>query len=174
MELKSIYSNLERNAKKIPNGINCKFIFRHSIRHPIKTKENFEEALLTDEGIEFAKSFGEFLDYEIGYVASSGVIRCIQTLEYILSMRKNDIQIEICKENLEKVHISDDFLAEKTMKSLKKLRLVINRMQQEDLTGFNNLNYCAKKILDYIFQTGNKNVLPKVNLDFFRKAYKVV
>ncbi len=65
MKLISIYEHMEKGAAKIPNNANCKIIFRHSIRESIDLGD-IRKAILTNEGIEFARSFGRNIDYRIG------------------------------------------------------------------------------------------------------------
>lgn len=67
MKLTSIYKHMEKGAACVPDGANCKIVFRHSIRGNIKEGTIGREVQLTDEGIELARSFGRGLGYGIGF-----------------------------------------------------------------------------------------------------------
>ena len=144
------------NAESLPPNVNVKFIFRHSIRHNIKHGDSYENACLTNEGIALAQSFGKSIEYRIGYVASSDIKRCVQTLENILVARNESKKINISHDILGSVHIKEYQLANQTISLLGKLRNVIFCMQQNDLPGLNNIEICAKILLDYIFTNGNE------------------
>lgn len=84
MRINSIYKHMESGAAAVPHGANCKIVFRHSIRGKIESGVG-RYVMLTDEGVELARSFGRNLDYEIGFIAYSSCGRNIQTCSEILS-----------------------------------------------------------------------------------------
>ena len=100
MKLKSIYEHMEKGAEKVPGEENCKIIFRHSIRGKIDSGVG-REVELTDEGIELAKNFGRYLEYDLGFTASSSYIRNIQTCENIFLGKGVKNEIVIASKELE-------------------------------------------------------------------------
>lgn len=126
MKLISIYEHMENGALKVPANSNCKIVFRHSIRGKISSGVG-RQVSLTNEGIELCKTFGRYLQYEIGFVASSSCLRNIETCENILLGANTAREIILAPNELEGPQ-----------------------------TKFNSIEDAANIMLDYIFENGNE------------------
>jgi len=155
MKLISIYEHMEKGAAKIPNNANCKIIFRHSIRESIDLGD-IRKAILTNEGIEFARSFGRNIDYRIGFVGSSSCERNIQTCEEILNGCGYTRPINQAKNELELPQVSNRELSDKIFKDYRfENARIIYELNNGGLHGFNSLGKASNIMLDYIFDNGN-------------------
>ena len=155
MKLISIYEHMEKGAAKVPNNANCKIIFRHSIRESIDLGD-IRQAILTNEGIEFARSFGRNIKYRIGFVGSSSCERNIQTCEEILNGCGYTRPINQAKNELELPQVSDRELSDKIFKDYQfENARIIYELNNSTLPGFNSLGKASNIMLDYIFDNGN-------------------
>ena len=83
MIFNSVCEEMRSDALKLPKGENVKVYMRHSIRYDNPPDGDYSNLLLTPEGIKIANEIGRNLDLEIGYMYSSPVMRCIQTVTEI-------------------------------------------------------------------------------------------
>lgn len=156
MKLISIYEHMENGALKVPANSNCKIIFRHSIRGKISSGVG-RQVSLTDEGIELCKSFGRYLQYEIGYVASSSCLRNIETCKNILLGANTAREIILAPNELEGPQTKDAELSNKVFEdSNYNNQGIIYELKNHGLPGFNNIEDAANIMLDYIFENGNE------------------
>ena len=156
MNLQSIYSHMVKGAASAPSEENIKIIFRHSIRGKIELGIG-REVELTDEGIELARSFGEHLDYDIGFVASSSCKRNIQTCESILLGANTTRDIVLAPNELEGPQTKDAELSNKIFEDSKyNNKEIIYELKKHGLPGFNSIKDAANIMLDYIFGNGNE------------------
>ena len=78
-----ICSTMTSDALKLPDTGNVKVYMRHSIRYDNPPDGDYSNLMLTPEGIEIAQGIGRGLDRPIGYLYSSPVGRCRQTVTEI-------------------------------------------------------------------------------------------
>ena len=164
MKLFSIYKTMEESAELCPDGHNIKMLIRHSIRQDIKdgaSIEEIENAKLTREGKKMAERLGESLYIEIGTVSSSYSHRCIDTCQEIINgYRKNqsDFIKPILKTEMLQCPHSKKIPEEKeTWKNLG-LKGVFNGFATNiNMPGFHDLETSVNRMVNYIFETGNKN-----------------
>ena len=157
MELKSIYEHMELGASQVPLNANCKILFRHSVRGDIQSGYG-RDVKLTNEGIELARDFGRNLNYNIGYFASSSCGRNIQTCEEILYGKKEEREVCIAREELERPQIQNQVLTDQAFELYNyQSDIIVHKLKTEGLQGFYSIENSTKKILDYIFSKGNQN-----------------
>lgn len=117
MKINSIYGGMHTAANNVPDGENVKLLLRHSIRHEKPETDSPDGLLLTNEGIEMSKYFGQGLTYKIGCMCSSNYKRCIQTLNGIAEgkgLKSNDIKIS--EEYLSSVYCYDKEISNKELR----------------------------------------------------------
>ena len=155
MKLQSIYEHMEKGALLVPSGANCKIVFRHSIRGKIESGIG-REVMLTNEGIELARSFGRNLNYDIGVIASSSCDRNIQTCNEILKGKKVQKSIIIASKELEGPQTKDEKVCGMFFEKMNfRSDIIIHKLVTEGIPGFNTIEDAAKIMLDYIFANGN-------------------
>lgn len=156
MELKSIYQHMEKGAAAVPNKANCKIVFRHSIRKSIESGVG-REVPLTDEGMVLAQWFGQNLNYEIGFVASSSCDRNKHTCMEILSGKGVQKDIITARNELECPQAKDEILSGKVFNQYNfRSDVIIHKVKTEGLPGFNTIEEATKIMLDYFFSNGNR------------------
>ncbi len=157
MKLKSIYEQMEKGATHVPKRANCKIVFRHSIRGNIKNGTFGREVLLTNEGIELARSFGRGLRYNIGFFASSSCDRNIQTCNEILLGKGVKKKLIIASKELEAPQIKDRCVSDKVFADYNyRSDVIIHKLVTDGLPGFYSIEETAKIMLDFIFAYGNE------------------
>lgn len=158
MKINSIYGGMHTAANNVPDGENVKLLLRHSIRHEKPETDSPDGLLLTNEGIEMSKYFGQGLTYKIGCMCSSNYKRCIQTLNGIAEgkgLKSNDIKIS--EEYLSSVYCYDKEISNKELRERNGIKNnVFPLCNHEIISGFNTIDETTKKILDFIFQNGNQ------------------
>lgn len=156
MKLHSIYKHMETGAMHVPNGANCKIVFRHSIRGKIERGIG-REVMLTDEGIELARSFGRYVHYDIGVVASSSCNRNIQTCNEILLGKGVKKELIIASKELEGPQTKERIISDRVFEHYNyRSDIIINKLVAEGLPGFNSIEVAAKIMLNFIFANGNE------------------
>ena len=156
MKLTSIYEHMEKGATCVPEGANCKIVFRHSIRGDIKDGTMGREVQLTNEGIELARSFGRGLRYDIGFFASSSCGRNIQTCNEILFGKEVKKDLVIASNELEGPQTKDRYVSDKVFVDYNyRSDVIINKLVTAGLPGFNSIEKAAKIMLDFVFANGN-------------------
>lgn len=156
MTLRSIYEHMEEGAAQVPSNANCKIVFRHSIRESIGDGYG-REVPLTDEGVEMARCFGKHLKYNIGVVASSSCERNINTCREILVGRNIERNIIVASRELECPQIQDGLICDEVFREHKyRTDIIVHKMIEGDLPGFNSIAVSAGIMLDYVFASGNK------------------
>ena len=156
MKLTSIYKHMEKGAACVPDGANCKIVFRHSIRGNIKEGTIGREVQLTDEGIELARSFGRGLGYGIGFFASSSCNRNIQTCNEILLGKGMKKDLAIASKELEGPQTKERDLSDRVFVDYNyRSDIIIHKLSTDGLPGFNTIEDAAKIMLDFIFANGN-------------------
>ena len=147
---------MEFGASQVPLYANCKILFRHSVRGDIQSGYG-RDVKLTNEGIELARNFGRNLNYTVGYFASSSCGRNIQTCKEILYGKKEEREVCIAREELERPQIQNQLLSDQAFELYKyRSDIVVHKLKTEGLPGFYSIDKSTKKILDYIFSKGNK------------------
>ena len=157
MKLTSIYEHMEKGAACVPEGANCKIVFRHSIRGDIKDGTVGREVQLTNEGIELARSFGRGLDYCVGVVASSSCERNVHTCREMLAGKQEErANILIAPNELEGQQTKDRYVSDKVFVDYNyRSDVIINKLVTAGLPGFNSIEKAAKIMLDFVFANGN-------------------
>lgn len=141
-------------AESIPDNVNVKLILRHSFRPPIVGDKDYRSEELNEYGILKASEFGESIDYPIGGLYSSRIKRCVQTLYFMTGGRK---EIEIAPEQLTHVFTYDNKLADEHIRQIGSLKQTIYELKTGVvIPGLYTIEETVRKMLDYIFQTGNK------------------
>ena len=141
-------------AQSIPDNINVKMILRHSFRPPFVGEKDYRTEKLNDYGILKAIEFGKSIDYPTGDLYSSKVERCVQTLYY---MTEGSPNIKIAAEYLTYVFTYDNKLADTQIRSIGSLKETILKLKEGTvIPGLFPIHCTVKKMLDFIFQTGNK------------------
>lgn len=108
---------------------------------------------LNEYGIQKAMELGYCIEYPIGDLYSSKLERCIQTLEY---MTESD-NITIVPKYLTTVFTYDNEIADTQIKLLGSLKKVIIELKGgKTIPGFYPINITVKRIIDFVFNTGNK------------------
>ena len=158
MKLTSIYEHMEKGAACVPEGANCKIVFRHSIRGDIKDGTVGREVQLTNEGIELARSFGRGLDYCVGVVASSSCDRNVHTCREMLAGKQEErANILIAPNELEGPQTKDREVSDKVFVDMNyRSDRIIHKLKMEGLLGFNSIELASKIMLDFIFANGNE------------------
>jgi broad specificity phosphatase PhoE len=154
---------MEQSAKLCPDDRNIKLILRHSIRYDIADGKEGNDTELLTEGKIIANRLGASLDVSIGSISSSFIPRCIHTCNEIIdgynkTHKKLDIQIQKTK-LLQEPHIQDHKIAGDTWKEFrdkpleKAIRAFVN---EENMPGMYDLHTSMKRLLDYVFNSGNR------------------
>jgi len=165
MIFSSKYRTMEESAKLCPKGQNIKMVIRHSIRQDIKngaSKEEIENAQLTDEGREIAKCLGESLNMEIGTVSSSYTQRCIDTCQELIkgyNKNHNEYNQPIIKtEMLQSPHWNkNEGSGDEAWEKLGIRGIFDCFAKSVYMKGFYDLETSVIRIIDYLFETGNKS-----------------
>lgn len=153
LKMNTFYESLNEGAKGIPKDANVKMIFRHSFRDSFIGEKDYQTMPLNEYGILKAREFGYSIEYPIGNMYSSKLERCIQTLEYMTGSSK----ITIAPEYLTTIFTYDNEIADAQIKLLDSLKKVIIELKEgKIIPGFYPINITVKKIIDFIFMTGNK------------------
>ena len=156
MKLLSIYNHMMEGAASVPSDENVKIIFRHSIRGKIESGIG-REVELTDEGIELARSFGKFLDYNIGFVASSSCKRNILTCKEILYGKGIQKEIFIAPDELEGPQTKEKEPSDRIFEQYNyRSDEIILRLNNKELPGFNSIHDATCIMLDFMFANGNQ------------------
>lgn len=153
LKMNTLYESLNKGAKSIPENVNVKMIFRHSFRDSFLGGKDYQTMPLNEYGILKAKELGFCIEYPIGTTYSSELERCVQTIEY---MTESD-RITIVPEYLTNVFTYDNEIADTQIKQLGSLKKVIIELKKgETIPGFYPINVTVKKIIDFVFNTGNR------------------
>jgi len=167
MKIFSVYKSMEESARLCPNGQNIKMLVRHSIRQDIKEDASIEEienAQLTREGKKMAERLGESLSMDFGKISSSYSQRCIDTCHRIINgfnkthAEYNEIIIKT--EMLQCPHCKDINNPEEERETWAKLGIngVFDCFAKDiEMPGFYDLETAINRMINYIFETGNKN-----------------
>jgi hypothetical protein len=151
----SIYESMQHSANLCPDNENIKLVVRHSIRQDMGNDAANYNAMLTREGIEFAKRFGKELDIPIGSISSSFSQRCVDTCKNILLGNSSNLEIQQTS-ILQTVQNNDDTLSEESFSKYGVSGIFDTFVENKQLPGLNSLEFSVNKILDYIFETGNR------------------
>lgn len=164
MKIFSIYKTMEESAELCPSGHNIKMLIRHSIRQEIKDGANIEtieNAQLTREGKKMAERLGESLDMDIGAISSSYSQRCVDTCQEIIkgyNQNHSKYNHGILKtEMLQSPHCKNIPEQHDTWAKLGMNGVFDCFAKNIDMPGFYDLETSVKRIVDYIFEIGNKN-----------------
>jgi hypothetical protein len=164
MQIFSIYKSMEESGRLCPDGQNIKLLIRHSIRQDIKDNsgaDEIESAQLTREGKKMAERFGEALGLNMGAISSSYSNRCIDTcLEIIRGYNKTHIEYDSTlskTEMLQKPHCKNVPEQDTTWEKLGIEGIFDCFARNIDMPGLYDLETSSKRIIDYLFETGNKN-----------------
>jgi len=167
MNLFSIYKTMEESANLCPDNENIKLIIRHTIRYDIGKGEAGNDVELRPEGRIMAWRLGESLGKSIGSISSSLTPRCIDTCKEIISgynQTHNSSTLEIIRTKfLQEPQIEDEIEAGKTFFSLGVEGIFRGFISNEKLPGMYDLDTSVKRLLDYVFSTGNN----KNEIDIF-------
>lgn len=156
MITRSIYPFMETDALSIPNDANIKLLIRHSIKDTHLQTNGINDQLLTKEGEICAQYFGRHIQYELGVLYSSNFKRCIQTIENILIGRQEKRTVEVEDYLLGSLVCPNSNLCQNVIKELGLKEFLSKMVNNSSIQGFPSLDNCMKEILDFIFQTGNK------------------
>jgi broad specificity phosphatase PhoE len=155
---------MERTAKLCPNDQNIKVLIRHSIRQEIRdgaSIEEIENAQLTREGKKMAERFGDSLNMDIGTISSSYSQRCIDTCyEIINGFNQNHVRYShniLKTKMLQSSHCRNIPEQDETWKKLGMEGIFDCFAKNIEALGFYDLETSAKRIINYIFETGNNN-----------------
>ena len=167
MNIFSIYSSMEGSARLCPDDENVKMILRHSIRHSIAKGEAGNEVNLTPEGKIMAWRLGESLDRAIGSISSSLIPRCVDTCKEIIAGYKQTHNVSVLEikqtKLLQDPHIKDEIEAGKIFFNIGVDGIFKGFISNEKLSGMYDLDTSVKRLLDYVFSTGNN----KNDIDVF-------
>ena len=153
LNIQSIYSELNDNAKRIPANVNVKMIFRHSFRDSFVEESDYRTMPLNEYGIQQAKAFGHSIEYPVGSIYSSELERCKQTVKCMT----NKDNVNVVPEILTTVFTYDSVLADQQIRKLGSLKQTVIELKRGNIPpGFYPLEKIVTKILDFIFTTGNK------------------
>lgn len=148
LNIQSIYSELNDNAKRIPANVNVKMIFRHSFRDSFVGESDYRTMPLNEYGIQQAKAFGHSIEYPVGSIYSSELERCKQTVK---CMTDKD-NVKVVPEILTTVFTYDSVLADQQIRKLGSLKKTVIELKRRNiLPGFYPLEKIVTKILDFIF-----------------------
>lgn len=157
MRMTSIYEDMNRTVEFIPVESNVKLLFRHSVRNLSLQSNNPKKGLLTDEGIELAIDFGKKIYGNLGFICSSNFNRCQQTLECILKGRNEKRRIAISKEILASAHVKNNYFCQLNIRNNGGLKKTVWKLNTGVcMKGIYDIKTSSDKILDLIFETGNK------------------
>jgi broad specificity phosphatase PhoE len=164
MQIFSIYKPMEESAKLCPDGENIKLLVRHSIRQEIKegaSIEEIENAQLTREGEKMAERLGETINMDIGTVSSSFSQRCIDTCREIINgYNKNHVEYSstiLKTEMLQSPHSKNIPEERETWERLGIEGVFDCFAKNIEAPGFHDLETSTNRMINYIFETGNKN-----------------
>jgi broad specificity phosphatase PhoE len=164
MKISSIYESMEKAAELCPDGQNIKMLIRHSIRQDVKddaSLETIENALLTREGKKMAERLGESLDMNIGTVSSSCTPRCVETCqEIIIGYNKNHSKFNheiISTEILQRPQCKNVQEEHATWRRIGMSGIFDGFAKNVDMPGIYDLETSVNRMVDYVFETGNKN-----------------
>jgi hypothetical protein len=151
---------MEKSASLCPDQQNIKLLIRHSIRYDHQEKTSGEQTQLTPEGKFLARRFGKFFSIPITTISSSPIPRCIDTCKEIIighgeNNSKNELEI-IPNKMLQVSHIEDEEKADKTFSNLGISGIFDGFVTENFMPGIYCLKTSVKRIIDYIFETGNK------------------
>ncbi len=153
LQINSLYKSLNADAMRIPENVNVKMIFRHSFRDSFTKEKDYLTKTLNKDGMIKAYDFGCAIEYPVGVLYSSKLKRCIQTLECMIG--NNGIIVPT--DYLTSVFTYDNDLADKQIGVLGSLKKVIIELKGgKNIPGFYPIEYTIKKIIDFVFKTGNK------------------
>lgn len=153
LRINSLYNHLNKDAKRIPKDANVKLIFRHSFRDSFVDKEDYRTKSLNEYGIMKAQEFGKSIEYPLGNIYSSTIKRCIETLEHMTSNSRPIITTDY----LTSVFTYDNELADKHIRILGSLKNVLIKLKNKEMVpGFYPIDNTVKKIINFLFDTGNK------------------
>lgn len=153
LKMNTLYDSLNEGIKHIPENVNVKMIFRHSFRDSFVKEKDYQIITLNEYGILKAKELGNNIAYPIGGLYSSKLDRCVQTLEYMTDNK----EIIVAPDYLTTVFTYDNETADAQIKLLGSLKKVIIELKQgKTIPGFYPINATVKKIIDFVFTTGNK------------------
>lgn len=154
LKISPLYKGLSKDAEYIPQNANVKMIFRHSYRDPFVKEKDYQTMPLNEYGIRKAQDLGKSIEYHIGEMYSSELQRCIQTLKYMT----NSDRITIAADYLTSVFTYDNKLADEQIELLGSLKKVIIELKTEEtLPGFYPINETVKRMIDFVFSTGNRD-----------------
>jgi broad specificity phosphatase PhoE len=155
---------MEESAKLCPDNRNIKLLIRHSIRQEIRddaSVKEIENAQLTREGKKMAERFGDALTMDIGTISSSYSQRCIDTCHEIINgFNKNQIRYnhDIIKTKiLQSPHCKNIPEEHETWEKLGIEGIFDCFAKNIDALGFYDLETSVSHIINYVFETGNKN-----------------
>ena len=164
MRIFSIYKSMEKSAELCPDRQNIKMLMRHSIRQDVRDDaglEAIENALLTREGKKMAERLGESLDMDIGTISSSCTKRCVETCQEIMNgYNKNHSRYnhEIIKtEMLQRPQCKNVQEEHGTWEKIGMSGIFDGFANNIDMPGIYDLETSVKRMIDYIFGTGNEN-----------------
>jgi broad specificity phosphatase PhoE len=164
MKIFSVYKSMEESAKLCPNDQNIKLLVRHSIRQEIMegaSIEEIENAQLTREGKKMAERFGESLNMDIGTISSSYSRRCIDTCHEIINGSNKDhvkYNHNIFKTKmLQSPHCKNIPEEHETWEKLGIEGIFDCFAKNIEALGFYDLETSVSRIINYIFETGNKD-----------------
>jgi broad specificity phosphatase PhoE len=170
MQICSIDKLIEDLEKLCPNGTNIKIVIRHSMKQDIKDGaaiEQISEAPLTTEGIKTAELLGESLNMKIGTISSGYRYRCLDTCQGIINgfnkKHAKYTQDIFRTKMLESPHCKNVPEERETWEKLGMEGLFDCFAKDIEAPGFFGLKTSVNKMLNYIFQTGNK----KDTIDIF-------
>lgn len=156
MKINSLYPSMVHGAGMIPFGQNVKLIIRHSFRDSLRDKDDPDKVPLNSKGIECAELFGKGLEYNIGGLFSSRIVRCQQTIESICKGKGIQKAIAVDGQWLTDVHITDEIQIQKTFLNIGSMKKALSILSNgEIVSGFTSIEVATNRILDYIFSRGN-------------------
>lgn len=145
-------------AKLVPFGVNVKLVLRHSIRDSLRGVEFSDKVSLTIEGIKKAVDFGKNLHFTIGDVFTSNVLRCVQTVKYILEGVDDSTEHPISLVDMRQFYTNDIQKSSSTFISEGNGKNVVVKLSNDiPLSGFYSIRDIALNQLNFIFGTGGKS-----------------
>jgi len=160
MKIFSIYKSMEESVALCPAGANIKLVIRHSIRHETSPTGNDSDVPLYEEGRILARRLGESLDMTVGSISSSLTQRCMDTCSEIIKGIQEiqpDFNITIQRAPMLQIpQNKDNIEAGRTFGKPDAIRNIFQAfVDKEPLPGLYDLETGAKRMLTYIFDTGN-------------------
>jgi broad specificity phosphatase PhoE len=164
MRIFSIYKSMEKSAELCPDRQNVKMLIRHSLRQDVRDDaglEAIEKALLTREGKKMAERLGESLDMDIGTISSSCTQRCVETCQEIMNgYNKNHSKYNhdiIKTEVLQRPQCKNVQEEHGTWEKIGMSGIFDGFAKNIDMPGIYDLETSVGRMVNYIFETGNKN-----------------